>query len=576
MASRDGASQHRGCPRIPAFCLFALLSLGPTGLPCAEGDRTPEPSREGYRLLYFGEETGQEWFDLSLDPESGDRLVTAEGDITLGARSFKLNQKLRVDPQDHTLLDYDLTAIVGGETQSIRAMRSGDSVIVAVSAASGQLRRSYHEPGPIFVLDNLLLNHIALLAERIATEGFVEKEIRIVVPQVAAVLPAKIVPKPPEEQGERLVEIQVAGVTEILRFDTGGKLVSVEVPTQGLKYERIDPEQVGKEPSAPEPRKRLDPDIPDVPATPSRQLFEEETLFFTSRGEVLNGILTLPRGGHQIPYSAVLFVHGSGPSDRDETVGGNRPFRDLAHGLAVFGIASYRYDKRTLAAPHTVDPIRVTVEEEVIGDAVEALETLRVQGGIDRNGLVILGHSLGGGLAATIAKRGGPVAGLVLLSGSPRPLDQLLEDQLSYLLAQAEKEDSPLAFQKPYYVQTLAQIDSLRDGLLPETRLVMGMSQPYLRDYNSRDLLAELVAFPGAVLILQGGKDYQVTRTDFDLWKKAVENAGKANVTTRFFPELGHLFIPIEGDPTPEKILLPGSIDPDVIHEIASFIQSLR
>ena len=44
---------------------------------------------------------------------------------------------------------------------------------------------------------------------------------------------------------------------------------------------------------------------------------------------------------------AVVLVHGSGPNDRDESVGGVKPFRDLAWGLASKGVVVLRYDKRT-------------------------------------------------------------------------------------------------------------------------------------------------------------------------------------------------------------------------------------
>lgn len=54
----------------------------------------------------------------------------------------------------------------------------------------------------------------------------------------------------------------------------------------------------------------------------------------------LPGLLTLPDGAG--PFPAVLLVHGSGPQDRDEAVGPNRPFRDLAVGLAALGVASLR------------------------------------------------------------------------------------------------------------------------------------------------------------------------------------------------------------------------------------------
>lgn len=53
------------------------------------------------------------------------------------------------------------------------------------------------------------------------------------------------------------------------------------------------------------------------------------------------GTLTLPVGKKKAPVE--ILVHGSGPQDRDETVGPNKPFRDLAWGLAERGIATVRY-----------------------------------------------------------------------------------------------------------------------------------------------------------------------------------------------------------------------------------------
>ena len=44
----------------------------------------------------------------------------------------------------------------------------------------------------------------------------------------------------------------------------------------------------------------------------------------------LTGTLTLPVGPG--PFPAAVLVHGSGPNDRDETVGANKIFKDLAEG----------------------------------------------------------------------------------------------------------------------------------------------------------------------------------------------------------------------------------------------------
>jgi uncharacterized protein len=73
--------------------------------------------------------------------------------------------------------------------------------------------------------------------------------------------------------------------------------------------------------------------------------FEEKEILIGKGIWSLPGTLSLPKGDG--PFPAVILVHGSGPLDRDETIGPNKPFRDLAHGLASRGIAVLRYEKRT-------------------------------------------------------------------------------------------------------------------------------------------------------------------------------------------------------------------------------------
>src|SRR3954453_12404309 len=80
------------------------------------------------------------------------------------------------------------------------------------------------------------------------------------------------------------------------------------------------------------------PAVPYAPppyATPSAY---SETDATVGSGEwALPGTLTLPAGPG--PFPAVVLVHGSGANDRDETLGANKPFADLAAGLASRGIA---------------------------------------------------------------------------------------------------------------------------------------------------------------------------------------------------------------------------------------------
>ena len=79
-------------------------------------------------------------------------------------------------------------------------------------------------------------------------------------------------------------------------------------------------------------------------AAPASTRFREESVTVGAGKWALPGTLSMPVGP---VAAAVVLVHGSGPNDRDETLGPNTPFRDLAWGLADRGIAVLRYEKRT-------------------------------------------------------------------------------------------------------------------------------------------------------------------------------------------------------------------------------------
>jgi hypothetical protein len=102
-------------------------------------------------------------------------------------------------------------------------------------------------------------------------------------------------------------------------------------------------------------------------ATPS-SFVERETTFGPSEC-VLPATLTVPAGAG--PWPGVVLVHGSGPNDRDETVGANKPFKDLATGLASRGIAVLRYDKRTMVHRAKVS---ARVRSAVCGDTREGAD----------------------------------------------------------------------------------------------------------------------------------------------------------------------------------------------------------
>lgn len=146
-----------------------------------------------------------------------------------------------------------------------------------------------------------------------------------------------------------------------------------------------------------------------------RDSFDETEVVVGQAPWELGGMLTVPRGHG--PHPAVVLVHGSGYADRDVTRGATKAFRDLAWGLASRGVATLRYDKRTLT--HALAFARqpdFTIDDELVDDALAAVEVLRQTPRIDPARIYVLGVSLGGFAAPRIAQRDPAIAGLILYS----------------------------------------------------------------------------------------------------------------------------------------------------------------
>jgi dienelactone hydrolase len=275
----------------------------------------------------------------------------------------------------------------------------------------------------------------------------------------------------------------------------------------------------------------------------------------------LPGVLTMPNGAG--PFPGIVLVHGSGPNDRDETVGGSRMFKDLAEGLASHGIAVLRYDKRTKAYGQRVAAMkRFTLHDETVEDAVKAAALLRTQTGIDPKRVFVLGHSLGGYAAPRIGAEDSQLAGLILVAGNARHLEDLVVEQVQSVGGSAKALENAKAVQ--------AKVKSLEPGD-DDSPAVFGVPVSYWLDLKDYDPVADAAKIGMPMLILQGGRDYQVTMKDFDLWKAGV---GKSKgVVMKSYPALNHLFITGTGASTPAEYAKPGHVAPEVIEDIAAFVK---
>jgi dienelactone hydrolase len=309
--------------------------------------------------------------------------------------------------------------------------------------------------------------------------------------------------------------------------------------------------------------------VTPVQAAPAPVAANEHEVTVTSPLGPLPGLLTLPAGNG--PFPAVLLVAGSGPNDRDETIGPNKPFRDLAQGLAAAGIASLRYDKRSHVYGAQVGAnTRLTIDDEVTDDALTAAHLLASEPHVDAHHVFVLGHSLGAIMAPRIARRDPQLAGLILMAAPPTLNLDIVVRQMRYLLPQQ-------GLTPPQVEQQVAPIVAARDTIAkadpahPPAGSFFHAPASYwlsLRDYNAIEVSKGLTM---PMLILQGAGDFQVSpKLDFTQWQAAFAHDPRVRLVE--YPGLSHLFMPAGSPPSPADYAKPAHVDAKVIHDIAQWI----
>lgn len=308
--------------------------------------------------------------------------------------------------------------------------------------------------------------------------------------------------------------------------------------------------------------------IAPVPPVPADANYAEHDAKVGDGERALPATLALPNG--KGPFPAVVLVHGSGPNDRNETVAANRPFLDIARGLAAQGIAVLRYDKRTLARPKDY-AAGIDIDSETTDDALLAVQTLRKTPGIDPKRVFVLGHSQGGMMAPRIGTRDAKIAGLVLLAAPARNLLDILLEQNDRLLKMQGQRESAAGIA---HMQKLeAQIAAIRaGGDAKATGTPLGLPADYWRSVENVHPVAEARKATQPMLVLHGGHDIQVVDADWQAWRAAF--ASDKRVTMKAYPTLNHLAIDSKPDAGLESYQVPGHVDAGLINDIARWIKA--
>jgi pimeloyl-ACP methyl ester carboxylesterase len=282
----------------------------------------------------------------------------------------------------------------------------------------------------------------------------------------------------------------------------------------------------------------------------------------------LAGTLVMPRGATgRVPVAVI--IAGSGPTDRNgNSMMGIRPnsYAQLAWGLAGRGIASLRYDKRSMPGTKgTFDLTKMTLDD-FAADARAAAESLAHDARFSR--VLLLGHSEGSALALIAARAGAPVAGVISVSGLGRPLGVVLREQL------ARQFDSATLVRYDTAMAQYLRGEQPKDVPPQLGPLFVPINLSFMKSLTSFDPPAAIRAVRQPVLIVQGGRDLQVTVADAERL-----HAAKPDAQLVVVPLANHVLkqttdTTLVGQmPTYQNPTVP--IMPDVANAIAAWILTL-
>ena len=306
-------------------------------------------------------------------------------------------------------------------------------------------------------------------------------------------------------------------------------------------------------------------------ATPAAWIEEDVTL---GTGDwAVKGKLCLPAAPADTKaLPLVVLVSGSGPNDMDETVYSNKPFRDIAQGLAAKGVASLRYNKITKENPKLLKKLNdtLTLNEEYLPNVHDALALVEKDARFDAARIFVLGHSLGGTAIPRIDAAEKLPAGYIFLAGSNAFLGDELLRHYNYLFGLDGKTDEDEKNALAQAEAGVAKIKAMIDGSRKAEGDVLGAPASYWLDLYNTDPLKQAAAITKPVLILQGDRDYNVLPENAERWQKAL--TGSKDVTLKHYAALNHLFLTGEGKDDPVDLLKPRTVDAGLIADLAAWI----
>jgi hypothetical protein len=299
----------------------------------------------------------------------------------------------------------------------------------------------------------------------------------------------------------------------------------------------------------------------------------------------LGGTLSLPAGAG--PFPAVVFVTGSGPQDRDETIFDHKPFLVISDALVRRGIATLRLDDRGVGKSGGAGEDLTTLD--FVEDVRSELGWLAARPEIDKRAIGILGHSEGGLIAPIVASQDGRARFIVMLAGPAMTGDRILVAQQALIARAAgiseakiaqERTASEQLYRRLHAAHTDAEAAAAITAFIdadPERRqagdaLRKRLAAPWMRTFLAIDPVPYLEKVHVPVLALAGERDLQVPKDNLPIIERALQRAKNRDATVKLIPGVNHLFQHCKTGGIGEYGAIEETFAPEALQQITDWI----
>ena len=172
-----------------------------------------------------------------------------------------------------------------------------------------------------------------------------------------------------------------------------------------------------------------------------------------------------------------------------------------------------------------------------------------------------------------IAKADLNVAGLIFASAPALPIQVDALRQIDYIASLTPQ--TPEATEDPAIAAARAEIEQINTVTAdtPSDQMIFHAPPSYWLDLQGYDPVALAASLPQPILLIQGGRDYQVTvADDLPLWQKGL--ADHPDTTFKVYPDLNHIYVTGQGMATPAEYSQPGNVATEVIDDVAAWVKA--